>query len=156
MLSKNTPSHKGKDAPCIREFNKDLQKALDEVIFAIAYIEQVDIPACRKEFKFKKRAPKCLKQAYPTSVSFFDVMMWWPGGVVQKIENIATQRARTALASMRKIVEEVDEENPDLNDRFVLQLYDLQLYEQKRLQHKPGQRKNDRPDLRPTDEGGTS
>jgi len=142
---------KGKDALRLSEFNKDLQKAIDEVEFSIEFIEQIDVPTYRKEYRFKTRKPKNLQQTYPTSTSFFDVLLWWPGGVIQKIDNVATQRARIALASMLKVLKEIDVESPNLEDGLI-----LQLYEQSKNNFKPGYKKNDHPDLRPTDEGGTS
>ena len=142
---------KGKDALRLSEFNKDLKKALDEVNFSIEYIDQVEVPRYRKEYKFTKRKPKNLEQTYPTSISYFDVSLWWPGGQVQKIENVPTQRARLALASVKSVLEGINIENPDLQDSLI-----KDLYQRSKNNYKPGQKKNDHPDMRPTDEGGKS
>ena len=142
---------KGKDALRLSEFNKDLEKAIDEVKFSIEYIDQLDVPKYRKEYKFKTRTPRNIYQTYPTSTSFFNVILWWPGGEVRRIENVATPRARLALSSMKSALETINVELPDLEDELV-----KELYERTKENFKPGYRKNDHPDLRPVEDGGTS
>ena len=157
-LSFNPESHldpfagiKGKDALRLSEFNKDLEKALEEINFSIEYIDQLDVPKYRKEYKFKSRNPKNVFQTYPTSTSFFNVILWWPGGEIRRIENVKTQRARLALSSMKNALETINVELPDLEDELV-----KELYEKTKENFKPGNRKNDHPDLRPVEDGGTS
>ena len=157
-LSFNPESHldpfagiKGKDALRLSEFNKDLEKALEEINFSIEYIDQLEVPKYRKEYKFKTRFPKNVFQTYPTSTSFFNVVLWWPGGEVRRIENVKTQRARLALSSMKNALETINVELPNLEDDLVKELYD-----QTKENFKPGNRKNDHPDLRPVEDGGTS
>ena len=67
------------------------------------------------------------------------------------IENVKTQRARLALSSMKNALETINVELPDLEDELV-----KELYEKTKENFKPGNRKNDHPDLRPVEDGGTS
>ena len=132
-------------------FKKDLDVALEELIFSIEFLNQIDVPSYRKEYTIKKTSPKNLKQAYKTSTSHFDVFLWWPGGVVDKIENVPQKRALMALGAMRKFFEDIDESQPDLENEKVLELYEVT---KKRTRPKKG--KNNLKELLAEEEGGTS
>lgn len=132
-------------------FKKDLDKALEELIFSLEYLKQIEVPSYRKEYTIKKTKPKNLKQTYVTSTSHFDVLLWWPGGVVDKIENVAQNRALMALGAMRKFLESIDEHHPDLDNEKVKQLYEIT---KKRTKPKKG--KKNLKELLPEDEGGMS
>ena len=135
----------------LSQFNMDLKEALDEVLYSIDFIDQVDVPKYRKDHIFKTREPKNLEQTYPTSTDFFNVMMWWPDRVIQKIENVATQRARLALSSIKNVLENIDVERPDLGDELIKELYELT-----KENYKPGTEIGTHRGLKPTSEGGTS
>lgn len=142
---------RGKEGLQHNQFEKDLKRAIEEVIFSVEFLDQIDVPAYRKEYRFKSRKPINLRQTYKSSNSYFDVDLWLPGGPVQTIENVPTNRARIALVSMRTFLEGIDTELPDLDDNTV-----AMLYERCMEYNKPGQRPNDPVELKPIDEGGTS
>lgn len=142
---------RGKEGLQHNQFEKDLRRAIDEVIFSVEYLDQIDVPAYRKEYRFKSRKPINATQTFKTSNSYFDVHLWWPGGPIETIENVAVNRARIALVSMRTFLEGIDTELPNLEDVTIDKLY-LRSMEH----HKPGQKPKDHPDLRPVEEGGTS
>ncbi len=83
------------------------------------------MPSYRKEYTVKKSNPKNLQQTYKTSISHFDVFLWWPGGVVDKIENVPQKRALMALGAMRKFFEDIDEDHPDLENEKIFELYEI-------------------------------
>ncbi|EJW20537.1 hypothetical protein IMCC14465_16620 [alpha proteobacterium IMCC14465] len=132
-------------------FKKDLQNAKEELTFSIEYLEQLDVPSYRKEYSVRKTSPKNLQQTYKTSTSHFDVFLWWPGGVVDKIENVPQKRALMALGAMRKFLEDIDEDHPDLENETVKNLYEIT---KKRTRPKKG--KQNLKELLPEDEGGLS
>jgi len=142
---------RGRESMVNSQFLKDLNRAIEETIFSTEFLDQLDVPAYRKEYRFKKRKPLNLKQTYKTSNSYFDVMLWWPGGPVQTVENVPVKRARIAVVSMRSFLEAINAELPDLKDDMVRQLYERSIEH-----HKPGQRLSDHPGLKPIEEGGYS
>lgn len=142
---------RGKEGLQHNQFEKDLKRALEEVVYSVEYLDQIDVPAYRKEYRFKSRKPINLTQTYKTSNSYFDVHLWLPGGPVQTIENVPVNRARIALVSMKSFLEGIDTELPDMEDQTVAKLY------RHCMEHnKPGQRPSDPEELKPVEEGGTS
>lgn len=142
---------RGREGLTNSQFLKDLQRAIEETVFSTEFLDQIDVPTYRKEYRFKKRKPLNLEPTYKTSTSYFDVILWWPGGAVQKVENIPVNRARIAVVSMRSFLEGINPEMPNLSDETI-----LKLYERTMDFHKPGQRPSDHPGLKPIDDGGYS
>ncbi|MDP6192378.1 MAG: hypothetical protein QGF19_05610 [Paracoccaceae bacterium] len=132
-------------------FKKDLAIALEEVIFSLEFLNQIEVPNYRKEYTVKKSNPKNLQQTYKTSISHFDVFLWWPGGVVDKIENVPQKRALMALGAMRKFFEDIDEDHPDLENEKIFELYEIT-----KNRTRPKKGKNNLIELLPEDEGGMS
>jgi len=133
------------------QFRNDLNKALEEINFSIDFLNQLNVPHYRREFRFKKRKSKCAIPSSHNSNSHFDIHLWWPGGATHSVQNVSANRAVIALASARKFLEDIDPQFPDLQDEMI-----NVLYEQTKKTKKPGQKSNDKHELKPIDEGGFS
>ena len=70
---------RGNNALSKNQFKKDLDIAVEELDFSIGYMDQLDIPTYRKEYRYKKEA-KFVKRSFKTSNSYYQVDLWWPGG----------------------------------------------------------------------------
>ena len=76
-------------------------------------------------------------------------MVAW--GATHSVQNVSANRAVIALASARKFLEDIDPQFPDLQDEMI-----NVLYEQTKKTKKPGQKSNDKHELKPIEEGGFS
>ena len=86
------------------QFRNDLNKALEEINFSIDFLNQLNVPHYRREFRFKKRKSKCAIPSSHNSNSHFDIHLWLAWGATHSsFQNVSANRAVIiALASARK------------------------------------------------------
>ena len=142
---------RGNNALTKNQFKKDLDVAVEELDFSIGYMDQLDVPTYRKEYRYKKRKPKFVKRSFKTSDSYYQVDLWWPGGPLQSLNNVPVNKARMALVSMRSFFEKIDIQNPDFNDETV-----QSLYTKTRERTEPKDLTNNNPEIKSIEKGGTS
>jgi len=133
------------------DIKKEKDVALQEINYSLEFLEQLEIPKSRREKKFINKKPKFLDFTFPTSENYLNVHLWWCGKVLETRENIEIGRARLALASISKFIEDIDVESPNLENLKIKEMYDLV-----KTKHKPGRLKNSRIELKPIEEGGLS
>ena len=95
---------RGNNALSKNQFKKDLDVAVEELDFSIGYMDQLDVPTYRKEYRYKKRKPKFVKRSLKTSDSYYQVDLCWPGGSLQSLNNVPVNKARMVLVSMRSFL----------------------------------------------------
>ena len=133
------------------DLKKDKDKTLLELDYSIEFLDQLELPKGRREKKFIKKHPKFLTFTFKTSEHYLDVHFWWVGSIVRTIKNVELGRARLALASLKKFVQDIDVEFPDLENKDINEIYLLT-----KKKHRPGQLKNSKLEIKPESEGGMS
>jgi len=133
------------------DIKKEKDIALQEINYSLNFLEQLEIPKSRREKKFINKKPKFLEFTFPTSEKYLNVHLWWCGKILETRENIEIGRARLALASISKFIDDIDVESPNLENLQIKEMYDLV-----KLKHKPGRFKKARMELKPIEEGGLS
>ena len=133
------------------DLKKDKDKTLLELDYSIEFLDQLELPKGRREKKFIKKHPKFLTFTFKTSEHYLDVHFWWVGSIVRTIKNVELGRARLALASLKKFVQDIDVEFPDLENKDINEIYLLT-----KKKHRPGQLKNSKIEIKPESEGGMS
>ena len=133
------------------DLKKDKDKTLLELDYSIEFLDQLELPKGRREKKFIKKHPKFLTFTFKTSEHYLDVHFWWVRSIVKTIKNIELGRARLALASLKKFIQDIDIEFPDLENKDVNEIYLLT-----KKKHSPGQLKNSKIEIKPESEGGMS
>lgn len=133
------------------DLKKDKDKTLIELDYSIEFLDQLELPKGRREKKFIKKHPKFLTFTFKTSEHYLDVHFWWVGSIVRTIKNVELGRARLALASLKKFVQDIDVEFPDLENKDINEIYLLT-----KKKHRPGQLKNSKIEIKPESEGGMS
>ena len=133
------------------DLKKDKDKTLIELDYSIEFLDQLELPKGRREKKFIKKNPKFLNFTFKTSEHYLDVHFWWVGSIVRTIQNVELGRARLALASLKKFVQDIDVEFPDLENKDINEIYLLT-----KKKHRPGQLKNSKIEIKPESEGGMS
>lgn len=133
------------------DLRKEKDIALQEAKFSLEFLEQLEIPKSKREKKYLNKKPKFLEFTFPTSENYLNVHLWWCGKILQSRENLEVGRARLALASLTKFIEEIDVESPDLENPQIREMYELV-----KEKHKPGKSKKSREELKPIEDGGLS
>ena len=133
------------------DLKKDKDKTLLELEYSIEFLDQLELPKGRREKKFIKRKPKFITFTFKTSEHYLDIHFWWIGTIVRTINNVELGRARLALASLKKFIEDIDVEFPDLKNKEINEIYIIT-----KKKHRPGQLKNSKDEIKPESEGGMS
>ena len=133
------------------DLKKDKDKTLLELDYSIEFLDQLELPKGRREKKFIKKHPKFLTFTFKTSEHYLDVHFWWVGSIIRTIKNVELGRARLALASLKKFIQDIDVEFPDLENKDINEIYLLT-----KDKHRPGQLKNSKLEIKPESEGGMS
>ncbi len=133
------------------DLKKDKDKTLLELDYSIEFLDQLELPKGRREKKFIKKHPKFLTFTFKTSEHYLNVHFWWIGTIVRTIKNVELGRARLALASLKKFVQDIDVEFPDLENEDINEIYMIT-----KKKHRPGQLKNSKDEIKPESEGGMS
>ena len=133
------------------DLRKDKDYALQEAKYTLEFLEQLELPKSRRDKKYINKKPKFLEFTFPTSENYLNIHLWWSGKILQTRENLEIGRARLALASISKFIDQLDVETPNLENPQISEIYELT-----KANHKPGRQKNSRIELKPIEEGGLS
>ena len=143
---------KGEDSSKAKNrFFKDVQRSITFVDKALEFLEFVELPLRKRPLTARINSTKICKPTYKTSVTHFDVSLFFANQVILTEKNIPLPRAKIALASMRGWLRSIDCEKPNLEDKHL-----KKCYEATQFRTKPGRYLRVAPELLPMDEGGTS
>ena len=103
----------------VNDIELDKRSSLKYINKSIAIFTQIE------KGMHKSNINKSLRYSFSSSTSFncYDIFLIWADKEIRKIKNIKKKKVMKALVSLKKFVENIDSQNPNIQDPIVKKMY---------------------------------
>ena len=103
----------------VNDIEMDKRTALKYINKSICIFKQIEKGTYKSNINKTSRNILCSSSSY----DYYDIFLMWADKEIRRIKNVKKEKVMKALASLKKFVESIDSQNPNIEDPKVKKMY---------------------------------